>query len=119
MRSKQLGPAFGEVIQKLRGVLGDDNALLNQVSRFYNFVSNNQEQLSAIASLGTAFKELAAIGLINAANIEDFAGTFKAEFDKILGSTEDQTAALAAMGPQIGLLLESYPESACSRDRAW
>ena len=107
---QQLGPAFGEVIQKLRGVLGDDNALLNQVSRFYNFVSNNQEQLSAIASLGTAFKELASIGLINAANIGDFAGTFKAEFDKILGSTEAQTAALAAMGPQIGLLLESYRE---------
>ena len=107
---QQLGPAFGEVLQKLRGVLGDDNPLLNQVSQFYNFVSNNQEQLSAIASLGTAFKELASIGLINAANIGDFAGTFKAEFDKILGSTEDQTAALAAMGPQIGLLLESYRE---------
>ena len=107
---QQLGPAFGEVLQKLRGVLGDDNPLLNQVSRFYNFVSNNQEQLAAIASLGTAFKELASIGLINAANIEDFAGTFKAEFDKILGSTQNQTAALAAMGPQVGLLLESYRE---------
>ncbi len=107
---QQLGPAFGEVIQKLRGVLGDDNPLLNQVTRFYNFVSNNQEQLAAISSLGTAFKELAAIGLINAANIGDFAGTFQAEFDKILASTEDQTAAMAAMGPQIGLLLESYRE---------
>ena len=107
---QQLGPAFGEVIQKLRGVLGDDNPLLNQVSRFYNFVSNNQEQLSAISSLGTAFKELASIGLINAANIGDFAGTFRAEFDKILASTQNQTAALAAMGPQVGLLLESYRE---------
>ncbi len=107
---QQLGPAFGEVIQKLRGVLGDDNPLLNQVTRFYNFVSNNQEQLAAISSLGTAFKELAAIGLINAANIGDFAGTFQAEFDKILASTQDQTAAMAAMGPQIGLLLESYRE---------
>ena len=107
---QQLGPAFGEVIQKLRGVLGDDNPLLNQVTRFYNFVSNNQEQLSAISALGTAFKELAAIGLINAANIEDFSGTFRAEFDKILASTGDQTAALAAMGPQIGLLLEGYRE---------
>ncbi len=107
---QQLGPAFGEVIQKLRGVLGDDNPLLNQVTRFYNFVSNNQEQLAAISSLGTAFKELASIGLINAANIGDFAGTFQAEFDKILASTQDQTAAMAAMGPQIGLLLESYRE---------
>ena len=107
---QQLGPAFGEVIQKLRGVLGDDNPLLNQITRFYNFVSNNQEQLSAISALGTAFKELAAIGLINAANIEDFSGTFRAEFDKILASTGDQTAALAAMGPQIGLLLEGYRE---------
>ena len=107
---QQLGPAFGEVIQKLRGVLGDDNPLLNQVSRFYNFVSNNQEQLSAISALGTAFKELASIGLINAANIGSFAGTFQAEFDKILASTKDETAALAAMGPQIGLLLESYRE---------
>ena len=107
---QQLGPAFGEVLQKLRGVLGDDNPLLNQVSRFYNFVSNNQEQLAAIASLGTAFKELASIGLINAANISDFAGTFKAEFDKILESTKNETVALAAMGPQIGLLLESYRE---------
>ena len=45
-----LGDNFGELLNKLRGVIGDDNVLLNSISRFYNFVKNNEPQLAATCS---------------------------------------------------------------------
>jgi hypothetical protein len=105
---EMLGPTFGQLLEKMRGVLGEENAMLNAMQRYYNFVSNNQEQLSAIAALGAAFKDLAASGDINKKNINEFAAAFKDQFADILSKTEDENTALAAMGPQIGQLLKAF-----------
>jgi TP901 family phage tail tape measure protein len=105
-----LGEDFGELLGKMRATLGDNNALLNTMTRFYNFVANNEEQLGAIEALGSAFGELAQLGIVNATNVNEYAAAFKDQFDLLLAKTEDQTTALAAMGPQIGMLLESYRE---------
>ncbi len=105
-----LGPAFGTLLEKMRATLGDQNQLLNSMTQYYNFVSANQEQLAAIDALSQGFKDLLSLGIINASNINEFAASFKTQFESMLAATDDQATALAAMGPQLGQLLEAYRE---------
>lgn len=105
---EMLGPSFGELLAKMRVALGEENALLNQMSAYYNFVTENSEQLAAIEALGAAFSQLASINLINTENIGSFAASFQTEWEKLLASTGNLNMSLAAMGPQLGMLVEAY-----------
>jgi hypothetical protein len=60
--------------------------------------------------LASGFEALAKLGIVNRDNINEYAAAFKDQFDQILGKTKDQNTALAAMGPQIGMLLDHYRE---------
>jgi methyl-accepting chemotaxis protein len=105
-----LGDDFGLLLEKMRSVLGDENALLNAIQRYYNYVKANEEVLSALDALAQGFRALAQLGLVNRDNINEYAAALKDMFDEVLGSTEDQQAALAAIAPQIAMLLEAYRE---------
>lgn len=105
---QMLGPSFGDLIKKLRGTIGEDNPMLNQLSQFYNFITNNGEQLSAIQALSDAFFQLAEIGIVNKGNITEFAQSSIIEMQKLLAATGDQKSALIAMGPQIAMLVEAF-----------
>ncbi len=105
-----LGPSFGELLKKVREVVGEENKVLNTITQYYNFISSNQEQLSAIEALGNAFKDLIELGIINAGNIKEYGASFRAEFESMLASTENKKMALMSIGPQIGMLLEAYKE---------
>ena len=61
-----------------------------------------------LAALGDGFREVSQIGLITAANIGDFAESFKPLFDEILEKSNGSKAALAGIAPQVAILLEAY-----------
>jgi hypothetical protein len=105
---RMLGPEFGELLEKLREVLGENNAMLNAIQRYYNFVKNNEDVLGALEALAAGFTALAELGIVNKGNIDEYAQAFKDLFDDILAGAEDQQAALAAIAPQIAMLLEAY-----------
>jgi hypothetical protein len=105
-----LGSSFGDLLGRLREVVGTENEMLNMMNRYYTFVSSNQDQLSAIAALAQGFEDLVAIGIVNASNVKDFAASFRAEFRTLIESTNNKKTALMAIGPQIGQLLEAFRE---------
>lgn len=99
-----LPEAFKELLPALREILGEENALLNTLANYYNFVTENSKQLGALTALGDAFKELLSIGVITAANLPSLTASFKELFESI----GDSQTALLMMGPQIGMLLEAF-----------
>jgi len=105
-----LGEEFGVLLEKIREVVGEENAMLNGMQRYYNFVKNNEEQLTAIDALASGFTELIELGIINRENIGEYAASFKVMMEDMMASAEDPNMALMAMGPTIGQLLESYKE---------
>ncbi|KKM04076.1 hypothetical protein LCGC14_1767860, partial [marine sediment metagenome] len=103
-----LPDSFGGLITQFRELLGSENSALNALTRFYNFATENQEQLSAIAALTSSMDDLAAAGILNSATINDFGGAAILQMQDLLASTEDQNTALLAMAPEIANLIQMY-----------
>jgi hypothetical protein len=101
---------FGEILTKLREVLGTENKVLNEITKYYRFAKKNEDVLAAIGALGEAFMDLLSIGVITSGNILEFADSFKQAFKDLLANTNNEKLALIAIGPQIGILLEGFRE---------
>jgi hypothetical protein len=69
---------------------------------------DNRGVLESIESIMGAFRDLIAINVINATTIEDFANTFRTEWEKLITASGDLESALLMMGPNIGQLYEAF-----------
>ena len=103
-----LGPSFEEVIERLRGVLGEENAVLNTMTEYYQFVQANEGTLGAIDALTSSMSFLAAAGLLNKTNIEAFGESAILNFEKILAATDNELLALAAIAPGVAAAVAAY-----------
>lgn len=105
-----LPESFDTLMEKFKELLGTENAMFVELSRYYEFAKNNSEQLAALEALAAGFQDLLAIGIVNRSNIDSFAEAFRAQFNSMIEKVKDKQLALATIGPQIAVLLQSYKE---------
>jgi hypothetical protein len=104
-----LGEEFGTALQNITESLGPEGEnLIGPIAEIYNVVQNSGGALEALAGIVDGLDAMAQMGILTAESLASMGEAVRVSFEKAVGATNNETAALKAAWPELVKLYKEY-----------